>query len=245
MLNRKQLPNFGVLSHLKFDINEINEHCRINNLLNVENYVDININTTKSHSKLLLALKNHVDTFFLEGGADSLQGEKYRQLYLTEFDESKSNGEIKSTEKSIYSRTKRLNKNSTLYTPEADELNYGIRNSLVTGILTNILNSFTSKVTRVRFAYLAPNYSIKPHVDYDPSYICRYHIPLITNKDCMIGSYNGNYITKTHFPADGRVYFLNTGKKHWAENFSNKPRIHLLIDVHGQDEMKYLEEFFN
>jgi hypothetical protein len=52
-----------------------------------------------------------------------------------------------------------------------------------------------------------------------------------------------NGIEKTHstnFPADGRVYFLNTGMKHWAVNSSDNPRLHLIIDVHGQEELKNL-----
>jgi aspartyl/asparaginyl beta-hydroxylase (cupin superfamily) len=47
-------------------------------------------------------------------------------------------------------------------------------------------------------------------------------------------------IYKKHLPADGRVYFFNTGIKHWVENNSDQDRVHLIIDVHGQDELEHL-----
>ena len=50
-------------------------------------------------------------------------------------------------------------------------------------------------------------------------------------------------IVKKHFPADGRVYFLNTGLKHWAENNSNEGRIHLIVDTKNQEDLVSLEEF--
>ena len=48
---------------------------------------------------------------------------------------------------------------------------------------------------------------------------------------------------KVHFPADGRVYFLNTGHIHWAENNSDEGRIHLIIDTKTQEDLQWLEPF--
>ena len=50
---------------------------------------------------------------------------------------------------------------------------------------------------------------------------------------------------RTHFPADGRVYFLNAGHIHWAENNSNVNRIHLIIDTQNQDDLQDLTEYNN
>jgi aspartyl/asparaginyl beta-hydroxylase (cupin superfamily) len=47
-------------------------------------------------------------------------------------------------------------------------------------------------------------------------------------------------IYKRHLPVDGRVYFFNTGIKHRVTNDSDQDRVHLIIDVHGQDELEHL-----
>jgi hypothetical protein len=242
--NRKQLPPFGVLNNFKIDYTRLYEHCVQNNLLDYDIYTDMMLSKTKKFSRLLTTNQHCVNSFVVEDGANSLEGEKYRQLYLTEFDFSKASNSENSSDDTIFSRTKRLNPASPIYSPEADELNYGIRNHLVTGIFREILDFFQSKVTRVRLAYLSPNYSVRPHVDYDPSYITRYHIPIITNEKCNMyvsEKINGvEHVVSSYFPADGRIYFLNSGKRHWATNDSNNPRLHLIIDVHGQEELKHL-----
>ena len=51
---------------------------------------------------------------------------------------------------------------------------------------------------------------------------------------------NGNPVKK-HFPANGQVYFLNTGLKHWAENNSNENRIHLIVDTKNQEDLYSLQ----
>ena len=45
---------------------------------------------------------------------------------------------------------------------------------------------------------------------------------------------------KTHFPADGKIYFLNTGHIHWAENNSDEERIHLIVDTKDQTDIDNL-----
>ena len=189
-----------------------------------------------------LTVANHVhkNTFFKEEEADSLEGEKYRQLYVTEIDSTKRVASVDVKPTTMLSRLKRIDPQSSSYLPEADERNYGIRNSLAAGEVAKVLDIFSSPLARVRFAYLAPNFKILPHVDYDPSYISRYHIPLLTNTQCLVGVERKGIARTVHFPADGRVYFLNTGLKHWVENNSDEARIHLIVDVHRQDELEHL-----
>lgn len=242
VLTRKQLPPFGFLKNIKFDVETLIHYCNNNNLLDPELYNDIKVDSNSPEKGLVTVNDYTVNNFFLEDNGKKLNGELYRQLYLTEIFEGVSDQtNFKQTSSSAITRLKRINPNSELYTPEADELNYGKRNDLVKGPLKDLLDFFKSRPTRVRFAYLAPNFSIKPHVDYDPSYITRYHLPLITNTKCTMKVFNwenrSERIYETHFPADGRLYFLNTGKKHCAENNSNQPRIHLIVDVHGQIEL--------
>lgn len=70
---------------------------------------------------------------FKEDGAPFLQGKKYKQLYLTEFDSTKRSGNVSYDKTTIFQRSKRLDPDHPSYLPEADEYNYGIRNELVQG----------------------------------------------------------------------------------------------------------------
>jgi len=242
MLTRKQLPQFGYLNNIHIDIDELVQYCKANRLLNESLYDDIKVSSNSTYKDFVIANEFCKESFFKESGAPHMEGEKYKQLYLTEFDKRKKSDKVNLHNTTIFERTKRLNPNHPDYLPEADERNYGIPNSFVKGKIKNILKLFQSPLGRVRFAYLAPGFKIKPHVDYDPSYIVRYHIPLFTNVQCILGSIRNNSIRTINLPADGRVYFINTGCKHWAENNSTESRIHLIVDVQDQLELKHLVE---
>jgi len=241
MKNRKQLPNFGYLKNFSVDSSSIVAHLQEKNLLDYSKYTDIKVSANSKHKNFVIANEFSKSNFFTEDNTQALEGESYVQLYLTDFDETKSSNKVKLTKTSILSRTKRLNPKSKYYLPEADELNYGIRNDLVTDVFSKILNMFSSKITRVRLACLKRNFSIKPHVDYDPSYIVRYHIPLITNEQCMLHIVRNKVQYDIHLPNDGKIYFINTGHLHWASNDSDNERLHLIVDVHGQNELESLE----
>ena len=228
---------------MKFPIREIIELCQKLDLLNFENYNDIKVSSNSKQSLFVKVNAFNKNNFFKETEALDLEGEKYRQIYLTELDPKYLDQPLDlSANNSRMSRQRRLDKNSESYNPVADELNYNTRNALVTGLFEKILDSFSDKVTRVRLAYLAPNFSIKPHVDYDPSYITRLHLPILTNDQCQMHVFRNNIEYRAHYPADGRIYFLNAGLKHYASNTSNEPRLHLIIDMHGQDSLKDLVE---
>ena len=89
---------------------------------------------------------------------------------------------------------------------------------------------------RTRFARLAARSSVKPHIDYDTTYSIRLHIAIHTNADCVNGGEDmvGTKIEQ-HIPADGSVWFVNPGMKHWAHNLGKTPRDHLIVSVDGQD----------
>jgi hypothetical protein len=237
MLNRKQLPLVAKLHNIDVDLTELLDHCQLNDLFNTKLYEDIKYSANSKHQKFLVSNEFNKTNFFVEETAPLMEGELYKQLYLTDFDETKASDKVVLKNTTIFERLKRLNPSSPQYLPEADELNYGIRNHLVSGVIENLLNKFKSKVTRVRFAYLHSNFEIKPHVDYDPSYIMRYHIPLITNSEVIMGFLDKDGEHKFNLPADGSVYFFNSGIKHWVKNNSNQGRIHLIIDCHGQEDL--------
>lgn len=228
------------LGNLRVDISSLLDHCRDNNLLDSSKYNDIKYSADSKHQSFLVSNEFCKTNFFTETDATLMEGEKYKQLYLTDFDESKASNNVSLHNTNIFERTKRLDPNDSRYLPEADELNYGVRNKYVAGPFVDILDMFKSNVTRVRLAYLSAGFTIKPHVDYDPTYITRYHIPLITNDDVMMGftNKNQNYLYK--MPADGSVYFFNSGIKHWVENNGVHDRIHLIIDTHGQLDLENL-----
>lgn len=172
-----------------------------------------------------------------------LEGESYKQLYLTRAPESvlKQNVRAEATA-SPGRRLARLNPNSPFYDPIADEMNYTERSEWVRGIFAEILDAFApDQPKRVRLAYLAPRFEIAPHVDYDPSYIVRYHIPIVTNSLCTMNVIRDQKAENRHFPADGGVYFFNAGLKHWAQNQSDSARLHLIVDVHGQHHLERVE----
>jgi hypothetical protein len=241
MLNRKQLPLIARLNNFKVDIQQILIHCQNKNLLNISVYNDIKYSSGSKHQAFLVSNEFCKTNFFTEKEAPLLEGEYYRQLYLTDFDITKASEKVNLHPTTIFERTKRLNPEDPRYLPEADELNYGIRNEHVSGPFEQILNQFKSKITRVRLAYLTAGFSLLPHVDYDPSYITRYHIPLITNTDVIMGFNRNNLDYFYHMPAAGDVYFFNSGVKHWVDNKSNKDRLHLIIDAHGQEELKDMD----
>lgn len=242
MLNRKQLPLIAKVNNLQVSVDEILDHCKINDLLNPAKYTDIQYSAKSKHQNFLISNEFCKTNFFTEKEAPLMEGEKYKQLYLTDFDETKSSNKVNLHSTNIFERTKRLSKDNPKYLPEADELNYGIRNNLVKGPFEKILNLFKSKLTRVRLAYLTSNFSIKPHVDYDPSYITRYHLPLITNNNVYTCFEKNNKIFKFNLPSDGYIYFFNSGIKHWVENNSEFDRLHLIIDTHGQDDLTDITE---
>jgi len=240
MKTRKQLPCFGYLNNFNIDINALINHLQSNGLLDFDRYNDINLKQQSTMKDFIVANEYCHSNFFKEDEAEMMNSDKFRHLMLTKFDESKRTDKVDFKFTSVYERQRRLDPNSSDYMPEADELNYGVRTELVNGEIEKVLNMFTSKVTRVRLAYIAGNHDLKPHVDYDPSYIVRYHIPIITNPGVHMYMERNGRTYKKHLPVDGKVYFFNTGIKHWVINDSNKDRVHLIIDVHGQDELANL-----
>jgi hypothetical protein len=239
MKNRKELPAFAKLNK-KINLEALREYCVANRYTDYEQFNDIKYSANSKHQAFLVANGGCKESFFKEDNAEFLEGEKYKQLYLTEIDDAKVTTDeqtLTDTTSSIFARTKRLDPSSLRYIPEADELNYTVRNAHVKGIFEEILNSFDSQVTRVRLAVLMPEFAIKPHVDYDPSYITRYHIPIFTNDEVVFGVKKGKDKIEFTMPADGSVYFLNSGLLHWVSNNSNQPRLHLIVDTHGQDDL--------
>lgn len=240
MRRRKQLPAFGFLSNMRIDIPSLIDYLGQQDLLNWNRYLDVKASTDGAFTGFIKANQWTLDNFFKESQAPSLESEKFRQIQLTEFDRSKSRGPVAVKSTTMIERVKRQRPNDPRYVPEADDLNYGARTELVQGEIAKVFDLFSSRITRARLAYLAAGHEIKPHFDYDPSYVCRFHIPILTDPDVKMFVERQGHIHEQHLPADGRVYFFNAGFKHWVKNQSQRDRVHLIIDVHGQQELEQL-----
>lgn len=157
----------------------------------------------------------------------------YRQLSLTEFNEDYSIEDR--VEKSGSAWDTRIAKGDE----KADERYYGKMKDDLPEYLRYVLGHIKG-FHRTRFADLAPHSSVKPHIDYDTLYGVRLHIALNTNDQCFNGGWDkdGNEV-RQHIPADGSVWFVNPGVKHYAENNGDTPRNHLIISV---DSQQILEE---
>ena len=157
------------------------------------------------------------------------EASSYQQLSLTEFDEEYDLS--KRTEKSGSRWDTRIAKKD----PRADERWYGKVKDDVPPYLREVLNTFPG-AHRTRFANLAPKSEVKPHIDYDTLYGVRLHIALSTNDECFNGGWDkdGNEVSH-HIPADGSVWFVNPGVKHYAKNNGDTPRNHLIISMDSQE----------
>lgn len=234
LLDRKQLPAFLKLPY-KFDMEKIlNAFERFQD---TSTYQDLNYNNPDaSYLQLGKEKEFHLNKFIREDEQGKGASDFYRQLSLTEYNGQPE--DIVPSNTSIATYKTSADKSSKHYNPILDERNYTRRKDICTGYWNTILDTFKAPITRTRFAYLAPNYSIKPHIDYNTTYSIRVHIPIVTNNRSFLCAYDydGNII-KQHCPADGSVWFLNTGMRHWAENNGDTGRIHLIISLNGQNDL--------
>ena len=152
----------------------------------------------------------------------------YQQLSITEFDEEYDLSQR--TEKSGTVWDERIAKHKK----DADERWFRKIKEDVPPYMREIMQMFPG-AHRARFSTLAPRSTVKPHIDYDTLYGIRIHIALETNDQCYNGGWDqeGNEV-KYHIPADGSVWFVNPGVKHYAVNDGDTARNHLIISLDTQ-----------
>jgi len=144
----------------------------------------------------------------------------YQQLSLTHFNpdyeirENRNSGSI--WDKQFLGGSKEL-----------DQRAYNILHNDIPDYLKEVCNALGPNLTRVGLAKLLPGEEIKPHRDFDPTFSTRFHIAIETNEKAI---FNG-----VHIPADGYVWFANTGLNHWVKNEGNTPRTHLIFNMDGQE----------
>lgn len=63
----------------------------------------------------------------------------------------------------------------------------------------------------------------------DPHTPNRYHIPVITNRDCYWLFRQEGHVYKLHMPADGSVWYIDPSVEHTFVNDSDFTRLHILF----------------
>lgn len=243
LLDRKELPGILKLSY-KFDISKI--LAEFKPFSDYSKYLDLDGQSSQAEYGELCRKKSDLHSKFLHDTELAAQentahhSQYYKQLALTELNSDLLGISKRPKDpKGELSRHKRAqDHDSEYYDPLIDERNYSKRKSICTGYWNEILDAFKAPVTRTRFAYMAPHFSIKPHIDYNTTYSIRVHIPIVTNPHAFLCFRDSSgKIERHHYPADGSVYFLNTGIQHWAENNGDSERVHLIISLNGQDDL--------
>lgn len=95
---------------------------------------------------------------------------------------------------------------------------------------------------RARVTVLKANSSSIIHSDAPPDvYMCRIHVPIITNSKCIHWSEGQDH----HMPADGSIYMLPVNVVHQIRNDSDEDRYHLIMDAYDTKKftstMRYSE----
>jgi hypothetical protein len=147
------------------------------------------------------------------------------------------------SEYSPYERAKGMKNTSTkFYHPYYDERNYTKPTEFYKGYIKEFLESFKDEPCRSAIVSLEPGKFLSPHFDIGPEYITRLQIPIITNKKAVMGFRKDNDWFEYHFPADGSIYFVNSGWEHYAVNNGDQNRYQLRVCLNGQQELEDAEE---
>ena len=225
---------FLVKTDYKFDLDKLREEMVA---IEKENGWDDMTNESKLVAGLIQGRKRLTDAFANEDG----QYHDYKQMIVTDIDRSAVDenkyAKVDDSEKFTTYKTDMKRK-----TAIQDEALYGNLRSVmdVAPYTSEMLKSFPDPLARVRYAKLKPNFAIKPHIDYNTTYGMRYHIALYTNDKCKVGFRRNktHEFEEFHIPADGHLYYFNQGFEHFANNYSDEERIHIVIGLGGQNLME-------
>lgn len=233
---RYELPVMARLDSISFDINRLREELAVFAGDKVWDGLGSDYaHMCETHTKLPKMFFKEEELNKVDCVCD-LDWEKtsYQQLSLTEFDDTYDLSQREELSGSAWDT--RVAKKD----PKADERWYRKVKDDVPSYLREVLDTFPG-AHRTRFAGLAPNSEVKPHIDYDTLYGVRLHIALETNEGCYNGGWDkdGNEV-REHIPADGSVWLVNPGVKHYAVNAGNTPRNHLIISLDSQSVLKDL-----
>ena len=173
---------------------------------------------------------------------------KYSVIGFQELtDEAKTLGSRLSKKVSDFTPLQRLkgmtDTSSEYYHPFYDERNYTKPTVYCTDYVDEFLHSFKSVSCRSAVVALHPGRFITKHFDIGAEYITRLQIPIITNKDAVIGVKTDGGWNEYHLPADGSIFFINAGVEHYAINNGNEIRYQLRVCLESQEDLEDIEDF--
>jgi hypothetical protein len=231
--SRKELPVFKKLEQFQFDpVLLVESYNQYTNTKTWDSLGNEYANMCETYTKLPSMFFKDDELAGIDRVCDiDWTQASYQQISLVDFDETYSLEHR--TEMSGTRWDKTVAKNN----PRADERFFRKRHTDLPEYFHYVLNTLgASIVHRTRFAKLAPKSQVKPHIDYNTEYGVRLHIPIITNKECSFGGVAVDGVThETHMPADGSVWFINPGVKHWATNDGDSERVHIIVSVDSQE----------
>lgn len=218
--SRHECPPFARLK-FQFDISKLREDfCVLDKSKSWGGLSEEYHNLCDLHDKL--------PTYFLKEEENPDEKAGYSQLAISEWD---NNFDLsKNPDKEDSPWLNRIAKKNIA----ADERFYRKPVPGIPKYLSSVLDNFRPYLHRARFAKLKPGCEVKPHIDYDTTYSIRLHIPIDTNSKCLNGCFTSNENIAIHLPADGGVWFVNQGLKHWAVNNGDTERVHLILSVDSQ-----------
>jgi hypothetical protein len=235
LLKRRYYPLFAKLN-IKFDIEKVRQELSLLDSLN-------GWNDMTPHSELVKDLIKGRDRLTEKFKDDDGSYNSYHQILLTEYNSSQL-PEANAPQTTDAAKVSTYKQDSKRAVSTLDERNYNKPRTFIeqTPELKNILDHFGSRLMRARFARIAPNFSIKPHIDYDTTYGIRLHLAVESNDKSFIWlRHNKNEdFQKFYVPTDGHLYFVNAGFEHYASNNGTTERTHLVLSIHGQQDIAHL-----
>lgn len=115
-------------------------------------------------------------------------------------------------------------------------------------IVQNLLKALPGEPERIRFMKLAPGGGeLQRHTDQAdveagtaPGQLMRFHYPIVTNPAVQFFMWNHTGIKETHFMGVGYWHYLDVRKPHMAINGGDEDRIHLVVDLWANDDLRRL-----
>ena len=234
LLNRKQLPGL-----VKVEYNDTAQIVEDMKVVDVDKFVSINLARSTEFDTYPLAHRAVYDTFFKSKDEGSLASDLYVQYTFSEQAPRTASAELLSKSgETVKSRLRRLQEDSPHYIPETDDSKYSdLTDECPDSVkkLVDLIKSTGDTVSRVRLAGVAPGHNILLHRDHDPTKLIRLHVPITTNDKCLVSCENKQHEIVSAHMEEGGLYVLNTGRRHAVSNDSDEWRVHLLIDVRGQN----------
>jgi hypothetical protein len=228
--DRSAFPIVAKLEHYKFDSVQL-----------LADYLYMaqqqNFNALMSEYDGLCKTHNKLPQFFIEGDSCPDEHASYSQLALSEWDQNFDLSKRTQLSETMWDRLHPKRKSI------ADERFYRKPIDNIPSYLASVLDAFRPALHRCRFAKLNAKSEVRPHIDYDTTYGIRLHIAIKTNQNCVNGGLDKKgHIQIQHIPADGSIWFVNQGVKHWAKNEGDSDRVHLIMSL---DSQKFIEHLAN